>query len=580
MLPWWERWPGRLEDELNRLDRAGIAYELNDDAFRAGVVRLVVNLEVGDEHHRLVVDFPELYPDVRFEVYAPDLNLAHHQHPFAKNLCLLGRDSGNWLPSDTLATFLQERLPIVLQTGRSEDAAEVAGLEEEQAEPFTDYYIFQPSAMLLVDSSWVIDPTIPKGKLLIGIVSYGPSLRGAVLEVSDEYGVILARADEALVRRYASASKLRGRWIRSAAEIRKEHGKGFLAELNACDPRILTTMWQPVGKRQVDIVGVLFPEETAVRQTGDGWVFLERVRDRGNRSDSTLIRAGYAGRRDLAARSPELAMLGERRVAVFGLGALGMPSALALARAGVGELRVLDFDTVDPGTTSRWPFGLEAAGRLKTDVLKDFLAVEYPHTVVTPYAHRLGGLRFLPPDPSNLASARILPPEFSDSHVLESIFDGVDLVYDATAEEGFHPILDRLCRERGVPYIVVSGTNGAWGGTIVRTRPGTGCWHCFLAAQLDGTIPVPVEAPSGHVQPVGCASPTFTGAGVDLEAVAQMGVRLSLGTVVGARPDGYPDSDWDVGVGDFRSGEGQLIPPAWQTFALAPRPGCAICGGA
>ena len=37
-----------------------------------------------------------------------------------------------------------------------------------------------------------------------------------------------------------------------------------------------------------------------------------------------------------------------------------------------------DIDTVDPGTTCRWPVGLSAAGRKKVDVIRETLARDYP----------------------------------------------------------------------------------------------------------------------------------------------------------------------------------------------------------
>ena len=66
-----------------------------------------------------------------------------------------------------------------------------------------------------------------------------------------------------------------------------------------------------------------------------------------------FVKAGRASRRDLTLRMPELTPLADKVVAVFGLGCIGGPSALEFARAGVGELRVLDHDAVDPGTIGR-----------------------------------------------------------------------------------------------------------------------------------------------------------------------------------------------------------------------------------
>jgi len=570
MRPWWERWPGRLEHELAELDRAEIPYDHDTAAFKEGIVQLVVHPEVDGEQHRLVAVFPDFYPDVRFEVYAQDLTLAHHQNPFSKNLCLIGRASENWRPSDTLAAFLRDQLPKVLRTGSSDDAGAARGIEEPQAEPFTDYYPYVQPEIILVDSSWSLDSSIPGGELRIGLEDNSIPIRGAVLEVRGPDGTVLACADDAVAKLYRQHKPLVARWVRALAPISHAEGKDFLKAIASIDNRLFTSQWRRVDNGQVDIVGVVFPEETQWRQTGDGWVFLLRVQrpqiQRG-KMIYAFVRAGYAGREDLTARVPELTPLAENRVAVFGLGALGMPSALALAQSGVAEIRAVDSDIVDPGIAPRWPFGLSTVGLPKVTVLDQFVTAQYPYTTVTPYQHRLG------------SSRRYGQPNGgrADREVLGEILSGVHLVYDATAEAGLHPLLDRLCRERGIPYICVSATNGAWGGTVVRTRLETGCWHCFLAAQDDGTIPTPRAAPSAWVQPVGCASPTFTGAGFELEMIAQSGVRMAVATLTGGVVGGYPDAEWDVGIADLRSDAGQPIPPRWQAFPLVPHFGCQIC---
>jgi molybdopterin/thiamine biosynthesis adenylyltransferase len=46
-----------------------------------------------------------------------------------------------------------------------------------------------------------------------------------------------------------------------------------------------------------------------------------------------------------------------KRVGVVGLGALGAPVVLELAKNLTGELRILDGDHVDAGTIVRWPVG-------------------------------------------------------------------------------------------------------------------------------------------------------------------------------------------------------------------------------
>ncbi|MCX7803804.1 MAG: tRNA threonylcarbamoyladenosine dehydratase [Planctomycetota bacterium] len=71
---------------------------------------------------------------------------------------------------------------------------------------------------------------------------------------------------------------------------------------------------------------------------------------------------GCEGMRRLAASS----------VTVVGLGAVGSYAVEALARAGIGRLRLVDFDIVRPANTNRQLYALQSTmGRLKAEVARD-----------------------------------------------------------------------------------------------------------------------------------------------------------------------------------------------------------------
>lgn len=65
--------------------------------------------------------------------------------------------------------------------------------------------------------------------------------------------------------------------------------------------------------------------------------------------------------------------LSEASVAVCGLGGLGSNIAIALARAGIGTLHILDFDRVDISNLNRQQYFPEQLGMYKTDALSDTL---------------------------------------------------------------------------------------------------------------------------------------------------------------------------------------------------------------
>src|SRR6185436_18045554 len=76
---------------------------------------------------------------------------------------------------------------------------------------------------------------------------------------------------------------------------------------------------------------------------------------------------------------PEFNIEGQRklknaRVLIIGSGGLGSPALLYLAAAGVGNIGIVDFDTVDASNLQRQVlFSMSDVGRPKVDAAKDRL---------------------------------------------------------------------------------------------------------------------------------------------------------------------------------------------------------------
>jgi len=69
-------------------------------------------------------------------------------------------------------------------------------------------------------------------------------------------------------------------------------------------------------------------------------------------------------------------------VAVCGLGGLGSNIAVALARAGIGKLLLIDFDRVDLTNLHRQQYKADQIGRYKTDALAENLSEIAPYTEI------------------------------------------------------------------------------------------------------------------------------------------------------------------------------------------------------
>ena len=76
-------------------------------------------------------------------------------------------------------------------------------------------------------------------------------------------------------------------------------------------------------------------------------------------------------------------------VAVCGLGGLGSNIAFALARAGVGKLILIDFDSVDITNLHRQQYKASQIGTNKTDALKDNLFEIAPYVAIETHSVRI-----------------------------------------------------------------------------------------------------------------------------------------------------------------------------------------------
>lgn len=76
-------------------------------------------------------------------------------------------------------------------------------------------------------------------------------------------------------------------------------------------------------------------------------------------------------------------------VAICGLGGLGSNIAIALARAGVGRLILIDFDRVDITNLHRQQYKASQIGQYKTDALAENLREIAPYIILTTHTQKI-----------------------------------------------------------------------------------------------------------------------------------------------------------------------------------------------
>jgi molybdopterin/thiamine biosynthesis adenylyltransferase len=575
-MTWFERFPDRFEYELAGFERHGLAFDLDEELLqreRRVVLRGTLQVEGEPEPVPLVVVYPDGFPFFRPEVFAPGLALNRHQNPFERNLCLLDRSTRAWSPRETAAHLVATQVPHLLKLVRT-GGEEMREGEVAQGEPVS--YYFPPLAGTVV---WIPDELLAlprEHRAGLGRISFGHTeppqlrLRGLLSSaaVREQRGRTrkLAAVEGALAHRF-SAGSIEMRWVRLGTPPRSRDPEDLLRQAAEAAPRVNGAPWQQVGGGHIAVTGLVFEEEIRQGEFADTWLFVVALRDRPTPgmipSGWYLTRGERLSDADLLARIPKMAPLADKRVALIGLGALGAPIALELARAQIGELRILDFDYVETGTIVRWPFGLSAVAAPKVDFLTQVLPREYPFTTVAPFPLTIGSALQL----DGHAGKRE-----SDFQVIDRMFDGVDLVIDASAEIGIQQFIAHLADERGIPQLTVSATEGARGGIVARIIPNeSGCWLCLQQALYEGEIEIPPHDEMGTVQPRGCGSSTFTGTAFDLLPIVAQAVRLAVTTLLDGR------SGADIFVCSLTNPSGA---PQWAAHELERRSSCSGCGTA
>lgn len=571
MKRWWDKYPERYQSEVDALDSAGIEYIKDEESFNKGKLVLNVKFPVDDELLDLTISYPDTYPFFRPHVAAHKITLPYHHNPLDKELCLLGQRSDQWNTEETAYDLIKSQLPKTLEAGRSNDRMAVAELEIHHAEPISDYIKYEPGTFLLIDGSWLVDPSQQSGILRIAVepgLSKNKAIqerfRGSLFEVQDRNGKTLVKATTEIIQLFSKRGELiAGHWVRLDKTPEVLDANGFINLLENHLSREAAIVKKRLRSGGEGVIGFLFPEEASWEgETGDGWVFASYhavKKGKQIRSRVHLIKAERAGHSDIFMRVPELAPLSEKTVAVIGLGCVGAPSLLEFARCGVGELRPLDGDGVSPGNSCRWPLGIPFTGLHKIEALARFINAQYPYTKIGKhYGAKLGN------------------PFANELPELMEYLSGIDLIYDATAELGVQHLLSTYAAELRIPIILVESRPGGWGGLVARITPDTeGCFYCLRHALFDGSIKLPPFKEEEDIQPIGCISPTFTASGFDTATVSLAGVRVAISTLCSSVEGAYPEMDFDVGVLTVRNqSSGQATFPSWQTYKLIKHPEC------
>ncbi len=142
------------------------------------------------------------------------------------------------------------------------------------------------------------------------------------------------------------------------------------------------------------------------------------------------------------------ARIAKSRIGIAGAGGLGSNIAIALARIGVGQLVIADFDQVEPSNLNRQQYFIDQIGLPKVIALKENLQRINPYVKIETFNGRI------------------------DPHNLTQVFAGVDVMVEAFDAPDQKAMLTttHLQQSPDCPLVAASGMAGYASSNSIQTR--------------------------------------------------------------------------------------------------------------
>ena len=229
---------------------------------------------------------------------------------------------------------------------------------------------------------------------------------------------------------------------------------------------------------------------------------------------------------------PQVGGAGQRRlnsakVVVVGAGGIGAAVIPALAGAGVGQLTIIDGDTVDLSNLQRQPlYRTDDIGQSKAHLAADFVARRNPHVALHIVAERI------------------------DAGNAKTLLANYDLIIDGTDNFATRLVVSDTAVALGIPLLSAAAQQFQGQVALFRAKP---CYRCFVGDAFDAD------------DCDNCAELGVLGA---LTAtVGSFAALAAIRAIVGIAPDA---------AGTLHLFDGLTL--AWRQIRLPADPACRACG--
>jgi hypothetical protein len=354
-----------------------------------------------------------------------------------------------------------------------------------------------------------------------------------------------------------------GRWYRLHAEPAPVHNTIELQQLLASHGHHADLRKRPQETR--DLIGLIFPD-SAMRQERflmlDLGVASKKVRPEVGKGWQVRAPQAYiVSHKEMFRRLEgirDMAQLEDRRVVCFGLGAIGSPLTIALAREGVGDFMLCDPDTVRPGNVIRHALDLMSVGQFKAEAVESALSRINPSVRTASETFNLN-------DPDMIA-ARLRDSDLALLAIGDDLREELIGEIITTAEDP-QPIILARTLHAGHAFRVA----------LIRPRIDA-CLHCLVEYQAeqhpDWIYVPPDDLP--EVYDAGCATPSRVGSGLTCQQAALFAAARAL-DVLENRVGELNHWLWverPIPNGDLRLSN----PTTLHHARFGPRADCPVCG--
>lgn len=205
----------------------------------------------------------------------------------------------------------------------------------------------------------------------------------------------------------------------------------------------------------------------------------------------------------------EVDILSNKRVMIIGLGSFGSQIAIELAKAGVGEFALFDFDRVELHNLARHTCTIKDLGRLKTDAIKDAIIGKNKLAKVDLF-------------PINITDHK----ELMDEHVSKA-----DLIICATDNNASRFYLTQYLLKYNKVALFGRAVTRAEGGDVFRNRPGGPCYNCLVGSRAHAMVTEEITNRSqlpAYVSEEDANTMIQVGLSSDIEPICNLIVKLAL----------------------------------------------------